>query len=136
MRSPEPDVLARYRGLLGEAEFAKMLAALAQPLPQALRANPLKVDPQQAMADWCERYGWQVQPVPFCLTGWQILAADIPPSTTIEFHLGQYYIQDAASMLPAELFDFSGLEAPLILDLAAAPGGKTTHLISRSGDRG
>lgn len=38
-------------------------------------------------------------------------------------------------MLPVELFDFS-LEKPLILDLAAAPGGKTTHLSGRTGDLG
>jgi 16S rRNA (cytosine1407-C5)-methyltransferase len=131
-----PDLLERYRGLLNEQAFAEMLAALQQPPPQALRANLLKVQPDQAIEDWQARYGWQTQTVPFCPTGWQILSAKVPPSQTIEFRLGEYYIQDAASMLPAELFDFSDLEAPLILDLAAAPGGKTTHLVSRSFDRG
>jgi 16S rRNA (cytosine1407-C5)-methyltransferase len=37
-------------------------------------------------------------------------------------------------MLPAEMF--SDQESPLVLDMAAAPGGKTTHLASRFGDRG
>lgn len=133
--APE-DSLQRYRALLGEDEFARLLAALAVPLPQALRANPLKVNPATAIRDWEARYGWQTQPVPFCPTGWQVLEAQTTPSATMEFRLGQYYIQDAASMLPAELFDFAGLDAPLILDMAAAPGGKTTHLISRAGDRG
>lgn len=39
-------------------------------------------------------------------------------------------------MLPVELFDFEGLTHPLILDMAASPGGKTTHLIDRSLDEG
>jgi len=133
--APE-DSLQRYRALLGEGEFTRLLAALAVPLPQALRANPLKVNPAAAIRAWQARYGWQTQPVPFCYAGWQVLEAQTTPSATIEFRLGQYYIQDAASMLPAELFDFAGLDAPLILDMAAAPGGKTTHLISRAGDRG
>ena len=38
-------------------------------------------------------------------------------------------------MLPVELFELDQ-EAPLILDLAAAPGGKTTHLVSRLQDHG
>ena len=39
-------------------------------------------------------------------------------------------------MLPAELFDFNGMDHPLILDMAASPGGKTTHLIDRMMDKG
>ena len=40
-------------------------------------------------------------------------------------------------MLPVELFDFASLpDNPLILDMAASPGGKTTHLADRVGDRG
>ena len=40
-------------------------------------------------------------------------------------------------MMSAALYDQERLDnAPLILDLAASPGGKTTHLVSRSMDRG
>ena len=39
-------------------------------------------------------------------------------------------------MLPPELFDFSEIEAPLVLDMAASPGGKTTHLAALTGDAG
>lgn len=127
--------LERYRGLLSAGDFAALMEALEQPLPQALRANPLKVEPRTAVADWGEHYGWDLQPVPFCPTGWQVISARTPLSAPIEYRLGQYYIQDAASMLPAELFDFDGLAAPLVLDMAAAPGGKTTHLVSRAGER-
>jgi 16S rRNA (cytosine1407-C5)-methyltransferase len=130
------EALARYRPLLGEAEFAALLAELERPLHTAIRINPLKVDPEAALAGWVARYGWTVQAVPYCPLGYWITAARVPPSQTIEHRLGHYYIQDAASMLPVELFDFDGSAAPLMLDMAASPGGKTTHMIDRSGDGG
>jgi 16S rRNA (cytosine1407-C5)-methyltransferase len=49
--------------------------------------------------------------------------------------MGQYYIQDAASMVPVSLFELHS-DRPLILDMAASPGGKTTHLIDRTQDQG
>lgn len=46
-------------------------------------------------------------------------------------HGGAYYVQDASSMFPALLKDIIGQSEPeRVLDLCAAPGGKSTHLIS------
>ena len=41
--------------------------------------------------------------------------------------------QCVGRVLPAEMFDYT-VEFPLILDMAASPGGKTTHLAARIGD--
>ncbi len=128
--------LERFRPLLDPAELSQLLSELERPLPTSIRINPLKLDPPAALADWRARYGWDVQPVPYCPNGWWIVASRVSPSQTIEHRLGEYYIQDAASMLPPELFDFDQLEAPLTLDLAASPGGKTTHITARTHDRG
>jgi 16S rRNA (cytosine1407-C5)-methyltransferase len=100
---------------------------------QAIRINSLKASPETAIQELAGRYGWQISPVPFCPAGWQVTGERL--SQTIEYKLGGYFIQEAASMLPVELFDLDQ-DAPLILDLAAAPGGKTTHLVSRTNDRG
>ncbi len=127
--------LERLRPLLAEPDYAALLDELTQPLQPALRINPLKAQPGQ-VEDWAQRYGWRLNRVPFCSAGWQVNEQRVPISQTLEHRLGHYYIQDAASMLPAELFDLNDTPRPLILDLAASPGGKTTHLISRVLDQG
>ncbi len=135
--SPLSDALVRFQPLLSAGEFARLQDELQRPLHLSLRANPLKCPhPAQSAAEWAARYAWELQPVPYCPAGWWVTQFQSPPSQTLEHHMGHFYIQDAASMLPVELFDFTGLDSPLILDLAASPGGKTTHLISRANDRG
>jgi 16S rRNA (cytosine1407-C5)-methyltransferase len=125
-----------FREALSVEDFRALEEELARPARQSLRVNTLKVDPQAAVREWTERYGWQLEPVPFCSTGWWVKSGAVQPSLTREHRFGYFYIQEAASMLPPELFDFGGLDAPLILDMAASPGGKTTHLVSKTGDRG
>jgi 16S rRNA (cytosine1407-C5)-methyltransferase len=136
--NPQEDSLERFLPLLPEADQAALLADLQIPLRQSLRVNPHKTRPD-AIHEWAARYGWTVESIPYCPTGWRVEPSPegTLPSATIEHRLGQFYILDAASMLPVELFE--GLEEadqPLILDLAASPGGKTTHLAARSGERG
>jgi len=132
---PQQVSLERIRALLDPADFAAMLAEIQRPLPPAIRLNPLKATPSD-LKDWCERYQWQVEPIPFCSSGYRLTSSQTNPGGTLEHLMGQYYIQEAASMLPPELFDFNSMDTPLILDMAASPGGKTTHLISKTGDQG
>lgn len=131
----QSSALERFEPLLPADDFRAMLDDLSHPLPLAFRTNPLKA-PAGAEHSWAKRYGWQLDPVPYCPTGFWVTEADEPVSMTLEHRMGHYYIQDAASMLPVELFDLDDLENPLVLDLAASPGGKTTHLSSRLHDRG
>lgn len=132
----EPAGPERYRSLLPPEEFAALLEALKEPPRQGLRANTLKISIEEASSRWPRLYGWEMQPVPFCPAGWTLAPGGGRPGQTSEFKLGFYYLQDAASMLPAQLFSFKPGEKPLILDMAAAPGGKSTHLAALSGDRG
>src|SRR6187551_728459 len=56
------------------------------------------------------------------------------PSFTFDplFHAGCYYVQEASSMFLEQVFkQLVDLSQPLkVLDLSAAPGGKSTHLLS------
>src|SRR5688572_16560781 len=60
------------------------------------------------------------------------------PSFTLDptFHAGKYYVQEASSMfLEQAIIQTTDANAPLnILDLCAAPGGKSTHLLSLMND--
>ena len=128
--------LAEFKPLLVDAEYAELVAEVDQPLPVAFRLNPLKRLPDGAQG-LARRYGWMLAPIPFCSEGYRVSdAASVPVSSTLEHKTGAYYIQEAASMLPVALFNFSDAEDELTLDLAASPGGKTTHLVARQQDRG
>ena len=124
--NPLEDSLGRFLPLLPPADQASLLEDLQVPLRQSLRVNPHKTQPG-AIHAWAAHYGWTVEPIPYCSTGWRVepSAEGTLPSGTIEHRLGQFYIQDAASMLPVELFErLEEVDQPLILDLAASPGGR------------
>jgi 16S rRNA (cytosine1407-C5)-methyltransferase len=130
------EVLARYRVLVPQETYACILEELDQPLPQGLRTNQLQTTTSEVVKGWQAKYGWELHPVPFCDNGWQVISATKPPSQTLEHLMGAYYIQEASSMLPPELFEYDSDIPELVLDLAASPGGKTTHLVDKMSDRG
>lgn len=58
---------------------------------------------------------------------------DARPSFTLDplFHGGAYYVQEASSMILEEFIKQLDIpDKPIVLDLCAAPGGKSTHLSS------
>jgi len=130
-----PDSLERFSDVLNEEERREILDLQEQPLQIGIRINPLKSEPTQAMQELATRYGWDIQPLTYCENGWRIQNPEKSPGTTIEHRMGQYYLQDPASMVPASLLSIDH-PPPLILDMAASPGGKTTHLMDRTCDRG
>ncbi len=128
--------LARFQPLLSPDEFERLKITLDQPMSPAIRVNPLKAH-GNLVTSLQERYGWKCTPVEFCKTGFRVDTKEGPAlSNTLEYKNGHYYIQEASSMLPVELFSLENTEETLILDMAASPGGKTTHLASRMLDKG
>ena len=127
--------LHRFADILTPEEAEEILAIQEKPLPVGIRVNPLKTIPEEKINNLANRYEWQVEPLSFYPYGWAITKANTPPGTTIEHRLGEYYLQDAASMVPVSLFQITTAH-PHILDMAASPGGKTTHLIDRTLDKG
>ena len=57
-----------------------------------------------------------------------------PIGATTEYLLGYYYIQDLASCLAVDELDVTANQ--LILDMASAPGGKTTHVSQKMKNTG
>ena len=121
---------------LTPSEIGRLENSLASDLQLSIRINQLKSDPKTLIKELENAYGWTCSAIPFCESGYRITESEPAPSKTIEHRMGYYYIQEAASMLPAEMFDFKDNPHPLVLDMAASPGGKTTHLIDRTMDKG
>lgn len=137
--SPPPalrEQAAAYQSMLSPQEYALLLKEIEQPLLPSFRINPFKA-PADLPHRLAAKYGWRLQPISFCPDGYRVdTRGGAEVSAALEHRLGMIYIQEAASMLPAELFSFEAGAESLVLDMAASPGGKTTHLISRLGDAG
>ena len=114
---------------LGEAEGRALCAALDGVPPVSVRINPAK-----AAADALSALEIAGQ-VPWCRDG-RYLA--VRPSFTLDpdFHAGAYYVQEASSQFVGHLLEGVRTEGARILDLCAAPGGKTTLYASLAGPGG
>jgi tRNA (cytosine40_48-C5)-methyltransferase len=70
--------------------------------------------------------GLQTEKIPFLQTGYWVGESKVSAGATAEYLLGLYSIQEAAAQIPVTLF--SDLKNKKVLDMAAAPGGKTVQL--------
>jgi 16S rRNA (cytosine1407-C5)-methyltransferase len=130
------DVMARYQPLLDAENYKKLQAEILQPLSPTMRINLLKHDPAVISERLQKLYDWKITPIAYCPSGFRVDPGENSLSNTMEHRMGDFYIQEAASMLPAELFDLAPNQHPLVLDMAASPGGKTIHLADRINDQG
>ena len=120
MRLPAP-FLQSLEGVVGFNKTAFEAVHDSGETVTAIRVNPKK-QPDQILFE-------HTSPVPWCAHGHYLEAR---PSFTLDpnFHAGAYYVQDASSMflwqaLSQVVGDSDGLK---VLDLCAAPGGKSTLL--------
>ena len=111
-------------------EFPAFLRALALPPRRALRLNPQRKSAEQAAApflpDGAPRVPWE--PLG------RYLAADARPGAGIAHAAGAFYLQDASAMAPVAALDPRPGER--VLDLCAAPGGKSGQIAARLNGRG
>ena len=122
---PEGFIL-RMQSLLGE-EYAAFSASFDRPLCTGLRLNPLKT----GFTGDLSRFS--LSPVPWCPTGYVYDAASRPGLSS--YHAaGLYYLQEPSAMAPAELLDPQPGER--VLDLCAAPGGKSTQIAALMAGQG
>jgi tRNA (cytosine40_48-C5)-methyltransferase len=70
--------------------------------------------------------GVQLEKIPFLKSGYWVSESKVSAGATAEYLLGLYSIQEAAAQIPVTLF--TDLGGKKVLDIAAAPGGKTVQL--------
>ena len=104
----------RMQQMLGR-DYPAFLQSFENPFRNGIRCNPLKNISDILTAD--------LKPVPWNPNGYYIDDKKKYSSNPL-YHAGAYYIQEASAMLPAQLADARPGEK--ILDLCAAPGGKST----------
>ncbi len=143
MQTPSAWLPDTFLDLMREAmpaplSFDDFIAACQRPLRRSLRVNTLKI----SVADFLlqvEPYGWQLTPIPWCPEGFWIERDnedELPLGSTAEHLSGLYYIQEASSMLPVAALFADGSSPQRVMDMAAAPGSKTTQMAASMNNRG
>lgn len=107
----------RMRKQLGAEDAEKLFAALDAISPVAVRLNPAKCGEDGV---WSEG-----EVIAWSRNGRRLKER---PSFTLDtaFHAGAYYVQEAASQFIDHIISGEELQGKRVLDMCAAPGGKTT----------
>ncbi len=121
--------LARYRGII--TAWEEFSAACARPLPTTIRTNTLCIRPDALQARLARR-GFTLVPYPGIPELFRVTPNGV--AKTIEHWLGLFYIQEATQVLPVNAL--SPRPGETVLDMCAAPGGKTTQIAAAMDNRG
>ncbi len=117
----------RMKGLLGD-EFDTFAAQYDLPHSRGLRINTLKMSITAAY-----KLGFTLEEVPFAKEGFKVLSDEKSGSSPYH-HAGAFYSQEPSAMSAVTALDPQ--KGEFILDMCAAPGGKTTQIAARLGGDG
>ncbi|ACT00818.1 RsmB/NOP family class I SAM-dependent RNA methyltransferase [Paenibacillus sp. JDR-2] len=115
----------KMKSLLGE-EFDRFMSSYEDPRVYGIRINRLKLD----AGEWksISPMGEAVRPIPWAPEGFYY-EEGARPGKHPHYHAGLYYIQEPSAMAPVELLDVH--PGHRVLDLCAAPGGKSTQIAAK-----
>lgn len=108
------------RKLFGEERYALFLKGLNQDSPTSIRLNTFKLKENEGISETLIP-----QQIPWCKEGYYL---NERPNFTFDplLHAGIYYVQEASSMFLSHVLRQLIKHPVTMLDLCAAPGGKTT----------
>ena len=116
----------------------EFISCCKTPLRRSIRINTLKI----SVADFLTRVAdkdWTLTPVPWCDTGFWIKREDeksVSLGNTAEHMAGLFYIQEASSMMPVTALLDNNDALDCVLDMASAPGSKTTQIACAMQNKG
>jgi ribosomal RNA methyltransferase Nop2 len=121
-------------GLFSAAEALQFFEANEAPPPVTIRVNTLKAKRRDLVQALMAR-GVNLEPVgPWTKVGLKVFESPVPIGATPEYLAGHYMLQSAASLVPVIALGPQAGER--VLDVASAPGGKTTHIAQLMGNTG
>jgi len=119
-------LLEKFMDLFDLSDLLEFLEASETPRPVTIRTNSLKTR-RRDLAQALINRGVNLDPVgKWTKVGLVVFSSQVPIGATPEYLAGHYMIQGASSMLP--VMALAPKENERILDMCAAPGGKTTHI--------
>lgn len=127
LRLPSP-FQAKMKSLLG-SNFDDFMNSYHESPHAGIRVNTLKISNEQ----FREVSPFKLEPVPWCPTGYYV-GDGARPGRHPYYHAGLYYIQEPSAMSPVELLDVK--PGDRVLDLCAAPGGKSTQIAAKLDGQG
>lgn len=127
LRLPSP-FLAKMKSLLGE-NYDNFMKSYEQGPNAGIRVNTLKISREEFM----KLSPFDLAPIPWCSTGYYTQAGERPGRHPY-YHAGLYYIQEPSAMAPVELLGVT--PGDRVLDLCAAPGGKSTQIAAKLNGQG
>ncbi|KAG7814337.1 hypothetical protein KL921_000611 [Ogataea angusta] len=121
-----PFLAEKLFNLFSPSEAIEFFEANEIHRPVTIRTNTL-VTRRRELAQTLVNKGVNLQPIgPWTKVGLQVFDSQVPIGATPEYLAGHYILQAASSFLPVMALDPQ--ENERILDMAAAPGGKTTYI--------
>lgn len=115
--------------LLGEDEYQDYLKSFNDNRIYGLRVNNLKISTE----DFLKISPFKLTPVPWISNGFFYDESEHPAKHPYYF-AGLYYLQEPSAMTPANLLPIE--EGDVVLDMCAAPGGKSTELSAKLNNTG
>ena len=124
MQQLPADFISNMRQQIGECEAERLFESLDGPSPVSIRINGAKWHG----GNWGTPIAWSKDG--------RYLDTRPQFTTDIPFAAGAYYVQEAGSQFISHILKTEGIESGKILDMCAAPGGKSTLYASVVGERG
>nr|WP_304054546.1 RsmB/NOP family class I SAM-dependent RNA methyltransferase [Enterocloster clostridioformis] len=125
--------LLKMQELLGK-EYGQYLESFKEEWKPGLRVNTWKLEPREL----AKLVPWNLEPVPWADNGFYydgtLDEEALRPSKHPAYYAGLYYLQEPSAMTPAAMLPV--VPGDRVLDLCAAPGGKSTELASKLKGRG
>ncbi|GKY92850.1 hypothetical protein MPSEU_000254600 [Mayamaea pseudoterrestris] len=121
-----PELVEYFLTMFSPAECLEFVDASDKPRPLVIRTNTLKTRRKDLAAALMKR-GVSLDPLAaWSKVGLKIIESQVPIGATPEYLGGMYMLQSAASMCPVLALAPEPKER--VLDMAAAPGGKTSYI--------